>query len=66
MKKFEKFTVVTCMETYRDGETAVSALDSLNLAMTDSDELPTHGVTLIDIEVEGEYELVEKAEEVGS
>jgi hypothetical protein len=59
MKKFEKFTVVTCMETYSDGKTAVSALDALVPAIIEGVDSE---VTLIDIEVEGEYELVKKAE----
>jgi hypothetical protein len=64
MKKFERITLVTCIETYRATcDTAMTALDEL------IDVINKHSVevTLIDYEAE-EYELVlkPKAEEVSA
>jgi predicted metal-dependent peptidase len=63
MKKFEKITLVTCIDTYGSTSTAgMTALDELVQLITKH----ATEVTLIDYDNGVEYELVEKAEEVRS
>ena len=58
-KVFEKITLTTCIETYRDEEEShISALDELISVI----EKHCSEVTLIDYAFEGNYELVKKKE----
>jgi hypothetical protein len=58
-KLFEKITLTTCIETYRDEkESHISALDELISVIQGH----CSEVTLIDYALEGNYELVKKKE----
>jgi hypothetical protein len=59
MKKFERFTVTTCVEIYHEGDAETSALDTLIASILDGIDAE---VTLIEVEYEGEYELVLKSQ----
>jgi hypothetical protein len=57
-KKFEKITLITCIDTFGSKHSAgMTALDAL-IPMI---ETISTDVTLIDYDIEGEYELVLKA-----
>jgi len=59
-KKFEKITLITCIDTFGSKHSAeITALDALIPL------IETIDVTLIDYDIEGEYELVLKAKATG-
>ena len=59
-KKFEKITLITCIDTFGSKHSAgMTALDALIPL------IETIDVTLIDYDIEGEYELVLKAKAKG-
>ena len=56
-KKFEKIVLTTCIETYGEMHSdTTTALDEIIPAI----EKFAHGVTVLDYDIEGEYELVKK------
>jgi hypothetical protein len=66
MKKFERFTITTCVEIDHEGDAETSSLDTLIASILDGIDAE---VTLIEVEYEGEFELVRKrpqAEEVSA
>ncbi len=55
-KKFEKIVLTTCIETYGGDTSGMTSLDEILQAI----EKFAYGVTVLDYDIEGEYELVKK------
>ena len=55
-KKFEKIVLTTYIETYDGDPIGMTALDEILQAI----EKFAYGVTVLDYDIEGEYELVKK------